>query len=157
MGIFYVGQKVKEKEEGAGIVKAITDYSYPVVVEFENGKCYYYSKEGRYISGGDIILAPSDPIEPKHVLTEWQRKKMVDAGFLSSSIKQIESILSEPEPPKYQPKKNEPVLASDGGCLWAGVFIGMRGDKYVCAIGGYKNAYDKVFPFNADLVGNVTD
>lgn len=166
MGIFYVGQKlwainpcIMENGANEGEPALIVGKMYEnkldngIAVIDEHGE--YHSFTGK----PEKFFSIQQIEQHKTVLTEWQRKNLMRCKWLTDKwiMEDIESILSEPEPPKYQPKKNEPVLASDGGCLWAGVFIGMRGDKYVCAIGGYKNAYDKVFPFNADLVGNVTD
>lgn len=99
-------------------------------------------------------------------LTEWQKdrvKELVDdiynnkIIFHTSLIEKIESILSEPEPPKYQPKQGDAVLVRNNKQNeWsAKVATGYGYDIY-----GWRGEIvpsEFCRPFDPDLVGKVTD
>ena len=77
-------------------------------------------------------------------------------GYLNDNfITNLESILSSPEPPKYQPKQGEAVLVKV--CKdypWVtGVFSNMEYDAYKCY---GVSPVNFCRPFDASLVGKVT-
>lgn len=103
--------------------------------------------------------------EPKRVLTEWQRGEIgsiihqyaCDDYNMKGALIAIDEILSEPEPPKYQPRENEAVLVDCDGRYLAGVFTRMVQDGYCVSWGLGELHYDKVFPFDPSKVGTVTN
>ncbi|HEY3387496.1 MAG TPA: hypothetical protein VGK46_13355, partial [Saprospiraceae bacterium] len=111
---FYVGQKVKDERYGNGEVIDTNcswyDVYHPIGVQFEN-YMVSYRNDGSELT--DIVrLSPID--HPKIVLSERQRKQLkrheTSTDRIALSMDVLESIISEPEPPKYQPKQGESVM-----------------------------------------------
>jgi len=167
MSNFYVGQPLwaideciinnnpKNKALVVGQKYVIHNVSYPFIsVDTKENKDHFFSFEmvSKYFS-----LQPIN--QPKTVLTEWQRKGLISCPWMKNKfiMDDIERILSEPDQPKYQPNENEPVLFMSGGCWFAGIFLGMSDTLYLVTYGGLKHRFEKVFPFNADLIGKITD
>ena len=104
--------------------------------------------------------------KPKTVLTEWQRKRVeeyrISSGYsIMIPLETLEKILSEPEPPKYNPKQGEGVLVRSSHISpWhPRVFAKMFGSRYQCyaLVDTDRCNWNYCIQFNADLVGNVTD
>lgn len=164
---FYVGQRVNSLQSGNGTVESINGplSLYPIVIKFDTPNpslSNYRTIDGKIFVYSPIDLFPADP--PRVVLTEWQKKQlhgMLDKyyeseGYLNDNfIADLESILSSPEPPKYQPKQGEAVLVRNyKDAVWcAGVFSNMEYDLYKCY--GYA-ALNLCRPFDASLIGQVT-
>ena len=160
---FYVGQRVRSNKFGEGVVVSIKEslHSYPIVCEFGQSRhSALYTDEGRHWADEDVDLFPIDP--PRVVLTEWQKKQLreyVREEFkytaLFNFFDRLESILSSPEPPKYQPKQGEAVLVKV--CKdypWVtGVFSNMEYDAYKCY---GVSPVNFCRPFDASLIGQVT-
>ena len=162
---FYVGQRVNSLQSGNGTVESINGplSLYPIVIKFDtqNPSLSNY----RTIDGKIFVYSPIDlfPIDhPRVVLTEWQKKQLreyVREEFkytaLFNFFDRLESILSSPEPPKYQPKQGEAVLVKV--CKdypWVtGVFSNMEYDAYKCY---GVSPVNFCRPFDASLVGKVT-
>lgn len=157
---FYVGQKVKDERYGDGEVIDTNcswyDVYHPIGVQFENYRVSYRN-DGSELK--DIVrLSPID--HPKIVLSEWHRKQLksheTSTDRIALSIDMLESILSEPEPPKYQPKQGEAVMVRcrETGIWLADVFHAMEGEFYRL----YNLDITKhCIPFSPDLVGQITD
>ena len=159
---FYKGQKVRSDRFGSGIVHFILDDAstqYPVSVRFESEKgSATFTADGRHVSNKPIDLFPAD--QPKTILTDYHRKKLSES-YSQSEVAQIESILSEPEPPKWEPKQGEGVLVrSNHTDIWhPRVFAEMNGSRYQCyvLIETDKCNWNYCIPFDPSLVGKVTD
>ena len=173
---FYVGQRVKCKMYGEGVVYSIAtdpDDTYPIACKFDEIICGF-TKEGRYVVNEPVSLFPLDP--PRIVLTEWQRKKLKEHFLLGYSyaskgqdwyslaednLNYIESILAEPEPPKFVPKEGEAVLVRQNTSVtWnPRVFSKMFEDRYQCyaLISTDPCNWNLCRPFDASLVGKVTN
>ena len=163
---FYVGQRVNSLQSGNGTVESINGplSLYPIVIKFDtqNPSLSNY----RTIDGKIFVYSPIDlfPIDhPRVVLTEWQKKQLreyVREEFkytaLFNFFDRLESILSSPEPPKYQPKQGEAVLVKV--CKdypWVtGVFSNMEYDAYKCY---GVSPVNFCRPFDASLIGQVTN
>lgn len=164
---FYVGQRVNSLQSGNGTVESINGplSLYPIVIKFDTPNpslSNYRTIDGKIFVYSPIDLFPIYP--PRVVLTEWQRNQLYEKGtnhwscdgqFLEM-LDIIESILSEPEPPKYQPKQGEAVLVKV--CKdypWVtGVFSNMEYDAYKCY---GVSPVNFCRPFDASLVGKVTN
>jgi len=161
MGIFYVGQKVKTiRVDDTDTFQGIPHGSEVELLERQDryGTWYVVDLLGIHAFCKENRLVP---IKPKIVLTEWQIQGLKDAGFGPSAIDRVQSILSEPEPPKYQPKKGEGVLVrSNHTDPWhPRVFTEMNGSRYQCyaLIDTDKCNWNYCIQFDAALIGKVTD
>lgn len=160
---FYVGQRVRgthgqvvivlDPKHNASIFKGIL-----VDGPIENQPIGYISSGWLKDSFVDFPIYP-----PRVVLTEWQKKQLreyVREEFkytaLFNFFDRLESILSEPEPPKYQPKQGESVIFRDrNDCPWsASVATGIYWRIYY--YGDTLDAFE-VRPFDASLIGKVTN
>ena len=161
---FYVGQRVRglhgqvvivlDPKHDASIFKGIL-----VDGPIENQPIGYISSGWLKDSFVDFPIYP-----PRVVLTEWHKKQIasvlnrwVCADYSEEvALKSIEYILSEPEPPKYQPKQGEAVLVKV--CKdypWVtGVFSNMEYDAYKCY---GVSPVNFCRPFDASLIGQVTN
>ena len=171
---FYVGQMVRDDgrfKGSIGIVKTVDcklgGEAYPILVDYGNKSTRVYTADGRYTTEGDPSLTPID--QPATKLTEWQRHELKN-HFISNykfasegmdwnsladdNISFIESILLQPETPKYQPKRGDAILYPYA-CWCAGVFLEMSGDRYRIAAGGGIFNVDGVIPFDADLLVKI--
>src|SRR5688572_20850124 len=110
---FFKNQPVRSDTSGMGVVYHVSDTS--VGVQF--GHCVgTFDLDGRRAKGHPIDLHQLE--SGKIVLSEWQSDQFefvlksfkADNIRYDQAISQIESILSEPKPPKYQPKQGEAVL-----------------------------------------------
>lgn len=153
---FYVGQRVRAKK-----------YTLEIYVTGEGDSPNYPSFAGVAIKGGagyaigrysttwtKSSFTPID--QPRTVLTDWYRKQLKDIGYTDNFIAKIESILSKPEPPKFEPKDGEAVLVRDCATdYWkARVFKHFAIDMpvtYPC------KAWRYCHPFDAALVGKATN
>lgn len=158
---FYVGQRVRSDKFGEGEVSSIdtsgiTNINYRIGVKFPGRKyAIAYTLDGVYTLGGPIDLHPID--QPKTTLTEWQRNEIKKHIELTDiQVDRLESILSEPEPPKYIPKHGEAVEIRDSlSDPWlVDVFHEMIDDnRYI----GYNLTGKYCRPFDASLVGQITN
>ena len=160
---FYVGQRVRGPQGQVVIVldpKHDADIFKGILVDgpIESRPIGYISHSWYKDSFVDFPIYP-----PRVVLTEWQKKQLreyVREEFkytaLFNFFDRLESILSEPEPPKYQPKQGEAVLVKV--CKdypWVtGVFSNMEYDAYKCY---GVSPVNFCRPFDASLVGQVTN
>lgn len=154
---FYVGMTVRSDQYGIGkVLKTDSDryFGRPVYVCFDNA-AMSYTIDGRKTIYDYIDLHPIDP--PKTTLTEWQRKKLEHHHYSPFQIELIESILSEPEPPKYEPKQWEAVLFPEDGILKVGVFSNMVGDKYRIEDGSRSAVHKICIPYEANKQGYSAD
>lgn len=161
---FYVGQWVMGQE---GQVVIVLDPNHGS--DTFKGVLVYGQTEKQPIGHIDSKWAKecfvSFPIyPPRVVLTEWHKKQIasvlnrwVCADYSEEvALKSIESILSSPEPPKYQPKKGEAVLVRDSHIKpWFPAIA--FGEEYIV----YTPTADIIGwtycrPFDASLVGQVT-
>ena len=156
---FYVGQRVNSLQSGNGTVESINGplSLYPIVIKFDTQNpslSNYRTIDGKIFVYSPIDLFPIDP--PRVVLTEWQRKRLIQYGIDEQEISIVEDVLSSPEPPKYQPKQGEAVLVKV--CKdypWVtGVFSNMEYDAYKCY---GVSPVNFCRPFDASLVGKVTN
>ena len=70
--MFKVGQKVRCKKYGEGVVKGIDeDEAYPVDVEFTNGEWDFYTKDGKLYEDDD---------EPRLSVIEYKEKSFLKLG-----------------------------------------------------------------------------
>lgn len=135
---FYVGQRVRvtnNKKTYSTHREAFERFGFKdknVNLSFQNGtEANVFAVD--IVNGNDLSVGIRDshgneslisvtgitPIDPRVVLTEWQKQKLKDHFLLGykyasegmdwysladDNLAQIESILSSPEPPKYQPK-----------------------------------------------------
>lgn len=167
---FYKGQKVRSDRFGMGVVYSVLDDAstqYPVSVHFGSDKgTATFTADGRHVSNQPIDLFPVD--QPKPILTEWQRKRLKEYFFhikhisiYKDDFSQIESILSTPEPPKWEPKQGEAVLVSNENYTigWnAAVSTGNnKNGMYEAAMGSGTCFWNHCIPFDPALVGKVTD
>lgn len=160
---FYVGQRVRANKSTLEIYVTGEGDSpnYPSFagVAIKGGAGYAI---GRYSAAWTkSSFTPIDP--PSTVLTDWQRKQIREYFFLMKHISTsdddfnaIESILSEPEPPKYKPKHGEAVQLRDNDSdMWlVDVFYEMTDDGIYK---GYNMLGKFCRPFDAALVGKVTN
>ena len=160
---FYVGQRVMGQEGQVVIVLDPNHGSHTF-----KGVLVYGQTEKQPIGHISSKWAKecfvSFPIyPPRVVLTEWQKKQLreyVREEFkytaLFNFFDRLESILSSPEPPKYQPKQGEAVIFRDrNDCQWsASVATGIYWRIYY--YGDTLDAFE-VRPFDASLVGKVTN
>lgn len=158
---FKVGQMVMSNKLGEGVVVSTTYTKWPnhnIYASFGSGDFKSYRSDGTECYGD--VITPINP--PRVVLTEWQKKQLreyVREEFkytaLFNFFDRLESILSSPEPPKYQPKQGEAVLVKV--CKdypWVtGVFSNMEYDAYKCY---GVSPVNFCRPFDASLVGKVT-
>lgn len=101
----------------------------------------------------------------KFKFSEKERKELDDLisnvleykGDREYFIGEIESILSEPEPPKYIPKQGEAVLFPEDGILKVGVFSNMVGDKYRIEDGSRSAVHKICIPYEANKQGYSAD
>lgn len=164
---FYVGQRVNSLQSGNGTVESINGplSLYPIVIKFDTQNpslSNYRTIDGKIFVYSPIDLFPIDPLSV--VLTEWQEKQILSvldqlicADYTEKgALGAIKSILSSPEPPKYQPKQGEAVLVKV--CKdypWVtGVFSNMEYDAYKCY---GVSPVNFCRPFDASLVGKVTN
>lgn len=168
---FYKGQKVQSNKFGRGIVHFVLDDAstpYPVAVLFESEKgAAIFTADGRHVSNQPIDLFPAD--QPKPILTEWQegrfRELMGDVYCnktpMIEAVAIMNNILSEPDPPKWEPKQGEAVLvrANHTDQWHPRVFTEMNGPRYQCyaLIDTDKCNWNYCRPFDPSLVGKVTD
>lgn len=155
---FYVGQRVRGKQ-GQVIIVLDPDYSETtfkgIVIDgpIEGQPIGYISSRWANECFVDFPLG-----SPCVVLTEWQRKQLMKCSWLTNKfmMDDIKSILSQPEPPKYQPNQGEAVIFRDRkDCPWsASVATGIG-----CRIYYYGDTLDafEVRPFDPALVGRVTN
>ena len=161
---FYVGQRVRGPQGQVVIVldpKHDASIFKGILVDgpIENQPIGYISSGWLKDSFVDFPIYP-----PRVVLTEWQKKQLreyVREEFkytaLFNFFDRLESILSEPEPPKYQPKKGEAVLVRDSHIKpWLPAVA--LGEEYIV----YTPTADTIGwsycrPFDASLVGKVTN
>ena len=160
---FYVGQRVRGPQGQVVIVLDPKHDAYIFKGILVDGPIE--NQPIGYISSGwlkdSFVDFPIDP--PRVVLTEWHKKqiasvlnRLVCADYSEEvALKSIESILSSPEPPKYQPKQGEAVIFRDRkDCPWsASVATGIYWRIYY--YGDTLDAFE-VRPFDASLVGKVT-
>ena len=161
---FYVGQRVRGPQGQVVIVldpKHDADIFKGILVDgpIESRPIGYISSGWLKDSFVDFPIYP-----PRVVLTEWHKKQIasvlnrwVCADYSEEvALKSIESILSSPEPPKYQPKKGEAVLVRDSHIKpWFPAIA--FGEEYIV----YTPTADIIGwtycrPFDASLVGKVT-
>ena len=160
---FYVGQRVRGPQGQVVIVLDPKHDAYIFKGILVDGPIE--SRPIGYISHSwykdSFVDFPIDP--PRVVLTEWQKKQLreyVREEFkytaLFNFFDRLESILSEPEPPKYQPKQGEAVIFRDRkDCPWsASVATGIYWRIYY--YGDTLDAFE-VRPFDASLIGQVTN
>lgn len=150
---FFKNQPVRSDTSGMGVVYHVSDTS--VGVQF--GQCVgTFDLDGRRAKGHPVDLHPLE--SGKIVLSEAQKQKLRDAHYSECYVKEIESILSEPEPPKYQPKANEPVCVKNKATCWVAAIFKRMDNGYYRTYGGvFDNTWDYCRPFSPDLVGKVTD
>lgn len=179
---FYVGQKVKIINNGSTYTtydRKFTELGFsdkkhnPCFLNGEYGVIFattthevnkdfllaIRADDGRecLINSDGVCLIDPEPFR----LTEWQRKQLEkytnSTGMTVMPLDRLESILSEPEPPEYQPKNGDAVLVRNNPTSgWiARVSTGEEywTYNYDSAILGWKYCR----PFNPDLVGKVTD
>jgi hypothetical protein len=105
-------------------------------------------------------FAPIDP--PAQVLTEWQEGCIEEAIndyskddiSMRGALDKIKFILSEPEPPQWEPKEGEVCLFRDrGGCWVADVFV--RVSKEDGRHEGVTLLFDECRQFDIDLIGTT--
>ena len=160
---FYVGQRVRGPQGQVVIVLDPKHDAYifkGILVDgpIESRPIGYISHSWYKDSFVDFPIYP-----PRVVLTEWQKKQLreyVREEFkytaLFNFFDRLESILSSPEPPKYQPKQGEAVIFRDRkDCPWsASVATGIYWRIYYY---GYTLDAFEVRPFDASLIGQVTN
>lgn len=154
---FYVGQRVRSEKYGEGEVLNVSSNrhpGFPVYCSFKNSGMGY-SLAGVLIGGSDIDLTPIDP--PRTVMTDWQRKRLRTPGvamFTKDQIDLIESILSEPEPPKFIPKEGEVCLFRDKDeTTWVADRLCSIDNReyFVCQFTHWKQCR----PFSLELIGTT--
>lgn len=174
--VFEVGDRVRDDEHVKGGIGVVIEtehehFSQTFKILVDYGKGYgtkVYTKEGAYnlVDKPSLIKLPKE--EPKRVLTEWQMGKIgsiihqyaCDDYNMKGALIAIDEILSEPEPAKYQPKENEPVLVREGDTeVWvARVFKEMKGLRYATYhIDGIPFTWNYAIPFDPSKVGTVTE
>lgn len=151
---FYVGQEVAHHEFGDGVVTKINYLdNFPVIASF-GGDYGTFTLDGRYMKSEEPSLFPK---QPSIKLTEWQRNRLIDKLEITpAELSVIESILSQPEPPKYSPNNGDAVLFPN--TIWmAAVFTNMVGEKYRIAASGWSGVVDEVRPFDAELLNKSVE
>lgn len=156
---FFIGQPVRSDKFGEGVVIEIENDIKPICVQFKSEKfTRWFYPNGSYVSDRELhMLHPIDP--PKTTMTEWQRKQFMNIHWLTNKYQMddIERILSEPEPPKYEPKQGEAVLFPEDGILKVGVFSNMVGDKYRIEDGSRSAVHKICIPYEANKQGYSAD
>ena len=161
---FKVGDRVKDVLRNVeGVVESVAydrfDDNHSVLVCFDACDRTSYRQDGTELNSG-VRLVHIDP--PAPVLTEWQEKNLrallnpiaakID-GDIDAAIKRINDILSEPEPPKWEPKEGEVCLFRYNRGHW----VADRFERIV-SDGRFETStdwFDQCRPFSIDLIGTT--
>lgn len=163
---FYVGQPVSVNGKNGNVTKIDPDskeYHVWVQIHGLRHETSYTADGKKWSQDKDQILFP---ITPKQVLTEWQKEQLDIFSHRMYAhpkdrilfVENITSILSQPEPPKYQPKQGEAVLVRQSEAeRW--ITRVATGNGWICyhsQTDGETN-WNHCIPFDPSLVGKITD
>lgn len=163
-----VRSDLKENKQYGGVVctKTMTLLvGQEVSATLTRSNMYKVPEDNSGFAWTEEMFEPIQPEPSKIVLSEWQEKEIsttlnwIACNDINEAdgLKNIKSILSAPEPPKWEPKEGEVCLFreedSDG---WiADAFDGMCNDSLLFKSKGCGFKWNQCRPFDANLIGTT--